>query len=603
MHTRESRPLYRHGGTALLRAAALPLSHAADGWPDPADSEACRAWLREAWSLPGFADAIRQASPTLADRVDAIHAGRAVAAKQVRRATAATVRYLLRATGRPTPFGLFAGVARVSLAPTVRVRWDDGHRAVARVDTLWLAEVIERLEASPDLLERLDVAFNNLASRRGGRLEASHGPDRVTVRHTSAVDAVRDASASPVRFGALADKLAETFPGADRSTVRDMLTGLVQQGFLITCLRAALTVVDPLAHLVDRLREAEADTLPPVASLLHDLEAIQRDVKNHNHESTTGAGQSLARAALTQRMGVLSRAGRTLLAVDLLLDCAVQLPDDLAHEMERAASVLLRLTRRPTGEVAWRGFHTAFCDRYGTGTLVPVAQVVDPDSGLGYPAGYPGSVLTRPDGGPSERDERLLALAWQAVADGSREITLTEESIAALTDGDWFDERYIPPHLEMAARIHATTVEALERGEYILTVAPARSAGTLTSRFTPTATGSGLEEVYRAVPTAVEGALPVQMSFPPLYPHAENVCRIPAYLPHILSLGEHRVDDVDTITVDDLAVTATNDRLHLVSVSRRRVIEPQVFHALALEKQPPPLARFLAHLPRGFSAA
>ena len=51
-----------------------------------------------------------------------------------------------------------------------------------------------------------------------------------------------------------------------------------------------------------------------------------------------------------------------------------------------------------------------------------------------------------------------------------------------------------------------------------------------------------------------------------------------------------------------MAITATRDALHLVSLSRRRVVEPQVFHALALEKQPPPLVRFLAHLPRAHCA-
>lgn len=54
--------------------------------------------------------------------------------------------------------------------------------------------------------------------------------------------------------------------------------------------------------------------------------------------------------------------------------------------------------------------------------------------------------------------------------------------------------------------------------------------------------------------------------------------------------------------VEDLAVTATHDGLYLVSLSRRCVVEPQVFHALALEKQPPPLARFIAHLGRAFTA-
>ncbi|MGH3936858.1 MAG: lantibiotic dehydratase, partial [Pseudonocardiaceae bacterium] len=57
------------------------------------------------------------------------------------------------------------------------------------------------------------------------------------------------------------------------------------------------------------------------------------------------------------------------------------------------------------------------------------------------------------------------------------------------------------------------------------------------------------------------------------------------------------------LPLDDLAITATRDGLHLVSISRQRVIEPQVFHALALEKQPPPLARFLAHLSRGLGAS
>jgi thiopeptide-type bacteriocin biosynthesis protein len=41
---------------------------------------------------------------------------------------------------------------------------------------------------------------------------------------------------------------------------------------------------------------------------------------------------------------------------------------------------------------------------------------------------------------------------------------------------------------------------------------------------------------------------------------------------------------------------------YLASISRNQIIEPQVLHALALQKQPPPLVRFLAHLARGFGA-
>src|SRR5690606_8980275 len=160
-----------------------------------------------------------------------------------------------------------------------------------------------------------------------------------------------------------------------------------------------------------------------------------------------------------------------------------------------------------------------------------------------------------------------------------------------------------PPHVEMCARLHADSLSALERGHFLLTVTPARAAGTPTSRLTPVATGTGHDDDYRHVPTGLVNALTAQLSVPPLYPHAENVARIPAYLPHVIPLGEHRSPDDNTaptvIDVDDLAVTATHTRLYLVSISRRRLVDPQVFHAMALAKHLPPLDRYqppLTHL-------
>ncbi|SDC73883.1 lantibiotic dehydratase [Actinokineospora iranica] len=603
MRATDKKPLYRHTGVALLRAAAAPLTNAPDHWPDLTDPRSCRTWLDTVWSSPRLADAVRQASPSLGAAVDTIRSGHLVEDKQIRSATLSTARYLLRSIGRPTPFGLFAGVAPVELGAGAQARWGEEHRAVARVNTEWLADIITRAEGCPELLRRLRVVVTDLAVRRGGRFEVPQGPNRVTVRHTPAIAAVQDKAAVPVRFGVLIDTLAVDF-AADRSKVQAMLTELVRSGYLLTNLRAPFTVTDPFTHLMDQLHETEADTLPDTAAFVRDLNAIHVELHHHNHATTTRDDQRRARATITASMRQLSPVGRTPLAVDLMLDCEIRLPHHVAHEMERAAGALLRLTRQPTGEAAWRNYHSAFIDRYGAGTLVPLADVIDPDTGLGFPAGYQGSVLPASSSNVSERDERLLALAWQALATGTREIILTDDQIGELT-GTTFDEHFIPPHVELSARVHATSAAALDAGDFLLTVAPARSAGTLTSRFTPMATGTGLADAYRALPAATVGALRAQMSFGPLYPHAENVCRVPAYLDHLLPLGEHRAPGGDhaLITVDDLAITATRDRLHLVSRSRRRVVEPQVFHALALNKQPPLIARFLAHLPRAFSAA
>ncbi|MGX7823555.1 lantibiotic dehydratase [Actinokineospora sp. 24-640] len=600
MHTGRSR-LYRHSGAALLRAAAFPLDGPADDWPDLPDTRSCRDWLDRVWGRPEFAEAVRVASVGLAARLDSLDT---LSARQIRRATTSVVRYLLRAGSRHTPFGLFAGVAPATIGGTASARWRAVHRPVARVDAQWLAEVIDQLSVDTELLERVDVVFSDLAHRRGSRLEAPAGAGTVSIRHTRAVAAVREAAAAPIGFSGLMSRLAEMFPAATQAATVMLLAELVRQGFLISSLRAPLTCPDPLEYLLDRLHEAGAEDLPAVAPTIAELRAIETALFRHNHSTTAADDRPRIRAELATRMRALASGGRTPLAVDLQLDCDVRVPDHLVREMEAAASALARLSTQPTGEPAWRDYHTAFCDRYGTGTLVPLAEVVDPDSGLGYPAGYPGSVFPARTATGSPRDYALLALAWTTLADGSSEVVLDDDAIASLTVGDpALREPRFAPHVEIAARIHATSAEAIDQGDYLLTVGPARGFGTFTSRFAAITAGSRLREVFAATPTGVDGALPVQLSFPPAYAHAENICRVPAYLPHVLSLGEHRRPEEQLIGVQDLAVTATRDGLHLVSMSRQRVVEPQVFHGLALARQPPPLARFLIHLARGLGAS
>ncbi|MFJ2915596.1 lantibiotic dehydratase [Streptomyces sp. NPDC087228] len=614
-------PLYRHAGVALLRSAALKIDQTPRTWPSPDDISGCREWLGQTWGIPGFADAVRMASPSLAARVEEINGSSSVADRQVRRATRAVVRYLLRAIGRPTPFGLFAGVAllEISRAPGVHLGTDD--LPVAKVNAAWLLDVIRSFEASPELMERLHVVFSDLAVRRGGRIELARGLTGVTIRLTSAVRVLQSAAAVPVPFSEVVDKMAAEFPEAGSQEIKRLIVGLVQNGFLVSCLHAPLTVLDPLAHLIDRLRAAGAAEIESTSPLLQELETVHLALAAHNQPDVPNGERHRMRESLTSRMREISRAGRFPLAVDLLLDRRVQIPVNVVEEMERAASTLLRLSRRPAGSGAWREYHAAFCERFGTGVLVPLRDVIDRDSGLGHPAGFRNSILTRPVDRVGQRDQQLLTLAWAAVLNGSHEIVLTDEDVQALACDALPEPSRRPPHVELSARIRAGDLDALARGDFTLAVAPARCAGLLTGRFAPIVSGAGFAEMYRSVPTDTAGAVPVQVSCPPADAELENVCRVPAYLPVVLPLGQHgagvprhdeeerfleqdgRTDGTAVLALDDVAVLASHEGLSLVSVTRRQVIEPQVFHALALETQLPPLVRFLLELPRAFNTA
>ena len=373
-----------------------------------------------------------------------------------------------------------------------------------------------------------------------------------------------------------------------------MVAELVRLGFLITSLRPPMTTTDALGHVTRELRGAGTDEMPEMAGLLEQLEALHHNLTRHN--AAEPERQAAMREHLTMAVTEISTEGRTPLCLDLRLDAEVTLPESVGQEMAAAASALIRLSPNPAGSPVWEDYHRRFTERFGTGTLVPLLDVINPAIGLGYPAGYPASILPL----PAERDPGRHARLAELIT-GESEVRVTDELIGTMT-GTLFDPRHVPAHVEIAARVQAASTADLDAGQYTLHISPARAAGTLTSRFSTLAAGTGLDRIYRDVPAVYDGARLVQLSVPPLFIRGQNVGRIPAYLPGILSLGEHPGSGGKPLGPDDLAITATLRGLHLVHRDTGQVMEPQVFHPLDLEKQMPALGRFLAHLPRAFVA-
>lgn len=609
--------LYRFVDAAVVRAAARR-SSTVPSWPDlTGDTQEhvtqwCR-WLQQIWAPDEFAASVEVASPTLARRVLEVCEGRRVPAREVRRAVLSVIRYLQRATGRATPFGLFSGVAPVRLGVAPKVRFGEDHHAVARVDAAWLDGVITRLETNRELWHRLLVVRNNLAFVRDGRLVvgcqqqagAAPGtePAEVSVRYTDAVRTVFQAAQAPIRLGALIGKLAAEFPDRPDFVINGMLAGLVAQRMLVTNLRPPMTATNPLAHVVDALAAVGADAVIEVADLLNELHKIHADLTWHNAASPTQARDLRARAS--RRMAAVLTAERPV-AVDLRLDGGLVLPHAVAREAESTAMALVRLTPRPFGTSAWQDYHRRFCERHGLGALVGLHELLDVDSGLGFPAGYRDSRLNPTTLGLSKRDVALLALAQNAAMRQQIEVVLDDTMISELAVGD-SDKIMVQPHTELRCRIYAPSAEALGQGEFQLAITGAsRAAGTTTGRFLDILDADDRDRMfstYAKLPTVSEDALRVQVSGPALCPRAENIARSPAVLPHLLSLAEHHPDSTDVIPLDDLAVSADIERLYLISLSRRRPVEPMVFSAVELTNHAHPLLRFLCEIGTARTAA
>ncbi|MFD3580980.1 lantibiotic dehydratase [Streptomyces sp. NPDC058683] len=565
-----------------------------------------RQWLAEVWRAP-VPDALSAASPVLCRRVEEILSGSLADARRIRRAVRSVAAYLLRWNHRPTPFGVFAGVAPAQPAQAAHVRWGEGYRTILRPDSDWLTDVISRLEGSPALLARLTVVANNTGHSRGNRLVVegipadahtpSYAPIELSVRLSRPVAAVLEAARTPIPYSLLVHRLADRFPTARPDQLTSLISGLLGKHILISSLWPPMTSIDTLTHLCDELQKADAAAIPDVAELTSQLASIQDGL---NHPDTVAPWTPSAR--LTQSMQRVSSAGRVPLLVDAALDCTAHIPEALLTEAAEAAQVMHQLSPYPYGYPQWRDYHQRFLNRYGNEALVPVLDLVA-DSGLGLPAGFLGSERARPPYQVTDRDEKILRLLQEAMLNGRRELVLTRATIADLT-ADHAEPLLPLPRAEIAVEIHAPTLDAVQCGDFrlLITGAP-RPGSSMLGRFTHLLPPSAQAALTNSYATASPGAVAAQLSFNPRRRRNENIARTAQVLPFTIPLGQHHESGPGVIALDDLAVTADARRFYLVRSSTGQHVEPRVTHALEASVHTPPLARFLAEITTARSAA
>ncbi|MGC0328044.1 hypothetical protein RKD23_001034 [Streptomyces sp. SAI-170] len=546
--TRARRSLYQGTGQGMLRAAVHLAEPVMGPWPeDSASLDAWRSWLGTVWADGTFRQAVTSASPDLAKQVQAILDGRSPKLRRVRRAALATARYAIRYARRSTPYGFFAGVALIEFGDTTKVRFGQRHQAVTRPNPLALDKAISAWEKDGARMAEVEVCVNALAQQRDGYVHVpSEGDAEFRLALSSpALRFVLDATRAPIRYSALADKLAAEFPSTSEHARTQLLGELLRVRLLRSSLRAPATVTNP------------AEALPAV------LRALVRD---------------------------------RVVATDLRLDATVRLPKEVLTEAETAATVLSRLATHPNGTPAWRRWVEQFTDRYGENIAIPVEAATDPDRGVGFPDGF--IKPSEPPRPMSRRDRLLLELAGTAAAEGARSVQLTGGMIEEL-EAAGEEPRLTAPHLELAAQLHARSTDALKRGNFRLRVVTvSRSAGSMTGRFWHLFPDTGA--TYRGLPTIEPGAELVQLSFHAGRVPADLLTRAPRVLPRIVSVGEFRHPGDGVLFPSDLAVSVRDGRPRLVEITTGTHLEllaPTAINFL-WNNYTPPMARFLSEISR-----
>ncbi|MBC9730352.1 lantibiotic dehydratase [Streptomyces sp. TRM68367] len=593
----------------MIRTSLFPLAATLPPWPDldgdaPADVERWREWASQVWADDTRAAAIEFAAPLLAAAIRDVLSRDQRRLRAVRRTAASLARYLLRTQHRATPFGLFAGVAPVGVGRTARVKWGTEHRAFARADAEWLNDVTTAIEQNREVLRRLPVMLDPACVVRGNRVGVANqpgteGPTDTTLRRTPAVEALLTHARAPITAGDLVAKLHGDYPDTPTTVIEDMVGSLVAHRVLQTSLNAPMTCDDALGHLVAQLDAAGTAATAGGAAMTEELRQIHQLLTLHD-TAPQGKQQAL-RDQATARMSSLTGTTSGTLVVNVRPDCDIVLPTTVTREAERALEVISRISPYPNGSPAWQDYRARFLERYSMGAIVPLRDLTDPDTGLGFPVGYRGTVLKRPVLATTRRDEHLLALAQAAALNDQREVVLTEGNIEALSFGD---PTQVPAHVELCFTVLSPSLEDVEHGRFeLVTAGLSLAAGTTTGRFLAMLDQPDRDRMtaaYAALPTLAADAVRGQVSSPPLKLPTRNVGRAPAVVPHVLSVGEHNPQA--TLDLDDLGVVADSRRLYLVSLSTGQLIELSVMNAVELSNATHPLVRFVSELHRSHTA-
>jgi thiopeptide-type bacteriocin biosynthesis protein len=431
--------------------------------------------------------ALAAGSASLLDAIER-HKRGSLTKRDADRMRAKLLRYEIRMATRPTPFGLFAGVAMggwgshtdFSIRSTCA-------RTKTRPDMAWLMALVHSAEAIPAVRRRLRLVANPLALLEGGRMvltERTPGGGAtqampVSVRATGVVKQALQLAKTPIAYDDLSARILETNQNATREKVDKLLTELWEQTFLLTDLRPPLTTDDPARYVADRLAgipEAE-DLAKRLVGLLEASAAWDR--------LEDADGVERFEAQLKQTGIVTESSQQAPVQVDMAMSVGGRIHQMVGEEAARAAEILLRLSPFPYGSGAIAAYRQAYVGRYGHDREVPLLELLDPNRGLGpmsqHAFGPVGPDPTR----AARRSRTLMQLACAALRDHQRTVILDEETLGKLET--WTPAaNAVPVSLDLNFSLGARSAGAIDEGDFTLVVGPnlgALAAGRNLGRF------------------------------------------------------------------------------------------------------------------------
>ncbi|HEY9784954.1 MAG TPA: lantibiotic dehydratase [Candidatus Obscuribacterales bacterium] len=497
----------------------------------------------------------------------------------------AVAKYMKRMSSRPTPYGLFAGVSWARISEATNIMRGTQVRLSVRPDSNWLCKLVERLEQDTDLREQLLVITNMEALIKGGRVwvpvkRANALKPVNSVRATPPVLYVLEsARLRPIRFGELVSSVERKF-GVKQAKAKALINTLLQESILLSSLRFPLGTPDPLRHVFETLKK-----MAPQYPLLGALSEARARLDSATILNANSANEFEQILESVEKLPPEECKDVVQTDAAFELQCG-QIGLNVITEMSKAVSLLVKLS--PFRHNRLNAYARAFEQRYQTGRVVPILELIDDTFGLGSP--YSPKYQAHEGWHSPSREQFLLRKLFDSYRTGTRVIELMDSDVAALTATSPGADA--PLSADLFVQIVAASAEAINCDQFDLLVSARvgeAGAGKTIARFAQLL-GEPAMETLHAIKAAEEKLVApetlAEISFWPDVARMMNVALAPQVGLPLIPIRCVEASSIPQIPLSDIVIGIEHGRFFAQSLRTGQRLRAQSSTLLNPEHYP-----------------
>ena len=396
-------------------------------------------------------------------------------------------KFFTRASTRPTPYGLFAGVALGEFsgnkvkAPLVI----DERNAIleCKVDFSWLSHFIYEMENNPIVYPQLQLRFNNNCYVSGDRLKnphcSNHGflisetipTQRNHIRNTPLIAYIKQQAQSFISYPALLTRIQNVYPNVPREKIVSTINALMENEILLSNLRVPSNCENGLDYVLKILAPMEGIDRQKKA-----LQKIDLLIKQMNGECSLDQINTETIESTYALMEDLIVRGKEKDLLSINKGLVLQknkLSYEIKDHIEKFIEGLTYLQVNAPSQL--ETFKKRFQEEYGSNVEVPFCSIIDQNdfNGLSY--------LENPQPPRDEKDRKIKQIVDEKILyclqSQGEEIFLYQNDFSSLGD---IDDTKLPESFDVNFFI------TKENSRYRLWVAPiggSGAAGDIFNRF------------------------------------------------------------------------------------------------------------------------